>query len=330
MWRGSEQPGASLPEALGMARAIGESPVAGGNLSAMLPPVRLAIIVCFLNEEAHLPALFESIVAQQRLPDRLVLVDDGSSDGSLRLAQEFASANEYALVVSRPRRPPERDRLANAGVLKAFCAAAEQLDTPWDIVAKLDADIRLTPLTFAEIERRFEADPRLGIAGPHTSTLLADEYLRRERCPDGHVQGATKFYRRECFGEVFPLVMRLGWDTTDEVSARMHGWRTRSFDMPDGDAVHLRRMASRDGMLRGYRRTGTAAYIYGARWWWVLPAAVSRAREQPRVLGGLNYLIGWFTAAVRRDPRDAAPQRAFLAREHRARAIAALARRPGR
>jgi biofilm PGA synthesis N-glycosyltransferase PgaC len=286
--------------------------------------MRLAVIICFLNEATHLPTTLDALANQQREPDRLLLVDDGSSDSSLYLASEFASAHPYARVFARPSRPPERDRLATAAELKAFCWGVEQLDILWDVAAKLDADIRLTPQTFAELIKQFDTDPRLGLAGPYTSALGADGQPVRERCPGGHVQGPTKFYRRACFAEVFPLPVRLGWDTSDEVRARMCGWRTQSFSMPDGDPIHLRPERSHDGMLRGHRRNGVTAWAYGAPAWWVLLVTARRLTDRPRILAGLHYMGGWLMAALRRDPRDDARQRAFLAREYRARLRAVL------
>jgi glycosyltransferase involved in cell wall biosynthesis len=289
--------------------------------------MRLAVIVCFLNEEAHLPALLDSLAIQQREPERLLLVDDGSSDASPALASAFASVHPYARVLSRPRRPAQPDRLATAAELEAFCWAVEQLEEPWDVVAKLDADLRLTPRTFAELVSRFDADPRLGIAGAYHSIIGPDGQPIRERCPPGHVHGSSKFYRRDCFVDVFPLPVRLGWDTSDEITARMHGWRTESFAMPDGEPIHLRPIATHDGMLRGYRRSGMSAYGYGARAWWVLLGTAGRLRSRPMMVGGLNYLLGWLVAAVRRDPRADARQRSFLAREHRARLLSTVSRR---
>ena len=251
-------------------RAVpGESQPSASHLIAKMRRHASGGYLLLSHEDTYLPTFLESLATQQREPDRLLLVDDGSTDASLRLATEFAAAHSYARVVSRLlRRPPQRDRLATAAVLTAFYWAVEQLDIPWDIVAKLDGDLCLTPLTFAEIVKQFEADPRLGVAGPYTGAPRADGQLVRERCPPRHVQGATKFYRRECFGEISPIPMRVGWDTSDEVAARMRGWRTESFSMPDGDPIHLRRMASRDGQLRGYRRMGVAAWAYGARSGW--------------------------------------------------------------
>jgi biofilm PGA synthesis N-glycosyltransferase PgaC len=289
--------------------------------------MRLAVIVCFLNEEACLPVLLDSLAGQQREPDQLLLVDDGSTDGSLPLASEFASTHPYARVLSRPLRPTVADRLATAAELEAFCWAVEQLEEPWHVVAKLDADLRLTPRTFAELVDQLEADPRLGVVGAYHSIIGPDGKAVRERCPSGHVHGSSKFYRRECFAEVFPLAVQLGWDTSDEITARMHGWRTGSFSMPDGEPIHLRPIATHDGLLRGYRRSGMSAYAYGARVWWVLIATVPRLLDHPRMMAGLNYLFGWLIAALRRDPRADARQRSFLAREHRTRLLATLSRR---
>ena len=51
---------------------------AGQHVSDMV----LAVVVSFLNESKYLPTLLDSIQAQSRPPDELVLVDDGSTDGS--------------------------------------------------------------------------------------------------------------------------------------------------------------------------------------------------------------------------------------------------------
>lgn len=289
--------------------------------------MHLALVVCFLNEEAYLPTFLQSLEAQERPPDQLLLVDDGSSDGSPALARAFASEHDYARAITRPRRPAARDRLVAAAELEAFSWAVEQLDARWDVVAKVDADLEFTPGTIAELVRQLDADPRLGIAGALHSVIRPDGRRERERCPPGHVHGSTKFYRRACFDQVYPLPIRLGWDTSDEVAARMHGWRTESFSMPDGDPIHLRPIATQDGQLRGYRRTGKAAYAYGARPWWVLLGTLSRLPSPPRILGAANFFAGWLGAALRRDPRADARHRAFLAREHRARLLSGLTRR---
>jgi glycosyltransferase involved in cell wall biosynthesis len=124
-----------------------------------LPVLRLVAIVSFLDEERVLPALLDSIAAQTRPPDRLLLVDDGSRDGSAALAETFARRHDFASVLRRPVRPAETDRLATAAELRAFNWAVGTLDEPWELVAKLDADLSLPPKTLASVEARFRDDP---------------------------------------------------------------------------------------------------------------------------------------------------------------------------
>src|SRR3954451_7815089 len=204
--------------------------------------LRIAVIVPFLNEADHLPVLLDSLAAQERRPDRLLLVDDGSEDGSASIAAGFVAAHPYARLLRRPPRGSQADRMARANEWRAFTWALERLDEPWDVVAKLDADLQLAPDLLAEIERRVAADDRLGVAGAYVAHRLADGRLIRQRCPRGHVEGQNRFYRRACLDAISPVPPILGWDTIDEARARLRGWRTSSFAPASGDLVHLRRM----------------------------------------------------------------------------------------
>ena len=297
--------------------------------SSLRQRLMIVAIVCFLNEEEHLPALLASLGAQTRTPDELLLVDDGSTDASPRVAREFEANHRWARLLCRPPRPPERDRLATAGELHAFQWAASAVRGEWEVIAKLDADISFSPRLFETIEKRFLADRRLGIAGSYLSVAGVNGSLVRERCPPGHVRGATKFYRRECYQMIAPLPRILGWDTIDEISARMHGWRTATFETPGGDSLHLRPTAARDGLLRGYQRFGECAWGYGAHPLHVALGTVARLVRRPRVMGALSYALGWVRAALRGAPRASPQVRAFGRAEQlqRARALLALDRR---
>lgn len=290
------------------------------------PRLHMALVVPFLNEEEHLPVLLDSVAAQKRAPDVLVLVDDGSDDGSTAIARRFADRHPWARVLQRRGRQPERDRLARAHEWRAFAWGLAQVTEPWDIAAKLDADLRLAPGLLGELECHFLDQPRLGIAGAYLSQLLPDGRLAPQRCAPGHVEGPTRFYRRACLEAISPVPAILGWDTIDEVRARMRGWDTRSFHVCDGEVVHLRRLGSRDGVLRGYRRAGWAAYAYGADPLHLLASAAARLGDRPRVACGAAYLGGYVAAAARGEPRAEREVRARVRREHRARLVA-LARR---
>jgi poly-beta-1,6-N-acetyl-D-glucosamine synthase len=267
-------------------------------------PSVLAIVVPFLNEERHLPAFLASMAAQTRPPDRLVLVDDGSADGSLALAAEFARTYSWASVLQRPPRPPARDRLAEAHELRAFGWAVERLEPSWEVVAKMDADLDLSPATIETIEAAFVSNPRLGLAGAQLCELAPDGSPVPLGSPRDHVEGATKFYRRACWDDIAPIPAILGWDTLDEFHARLHGWETESLEIPGRAPVHLRRMGTQQSILRSFRRWGACAYGYGAHPLYVaFYGARLMRRRRPRLIGGMNYFLGWALAVIRRAPR---------------------------
>ena len=273
--------------------------------------VSIAIIVSFLNEAGYLPTFLASIERQTRRPDVLLLVDDGSTDGSGAMAEEFAARHEMARALKRPPRAAESDRLATAGELKSFEWARAQLEQPYDIVVKMDADLELMPSHIETVEAAFGADPKLGIAGSHLSMVLPDGSVEREKRAVYHVRGPNKFYRRECLEQIEPIEAILGWDTIDDVKARMVGWRTTSVEIPGGDSIHLRPTGTHDGSLRGYARWGQCAFAIGTPLPAVLAGGAFRMTHRPRVLGGFAYIYGWFRSIVRRDPRAEAPVRRY-------------------
>jgi poly-beta-1,6-N-acetyl-D-glucosamine synthase len=284
--------------------------------------MRLVVIIPFLDEERYLPRLLRSIAAQTRLPDRLLLVDDGSTDGSSGLAEEFARGHAFASVLRRPARRVSTDRLASAPELRAFSWALEMLAEPWDLVAKLDADLRLAPHTLAAMEARFRDDPRLGVAGPRLLSIDPTGRDVSHRTRPEHVEGAAKFYRRTCLQQIGPIPPILGWDTIDEVRARMTGWRTAGGVLGEEPVVHLRPMGARDGAVRAFRRWGACAYGYGEHPLYALLIGLRRLPERPVVVGGLSYVAGWTLAALRREPRAEPELRRYVRRAQLTRAVA--------
>jgi glycosyltransferase involved in cell wall biosynthesis len=274
--------------------------------------VRIACVVSFLDEDRYLPSLLDSIAAQTRPPDELLLVDDGSRDRSQQVAARFASGRSGVRVLCRERRPRERDRLVNAPELRAFRWAVEHVSEPWDVVVKMDADLSLSPDLFATMEREFEIDDRLGIGGAYLSVVDPHtQQLRRERCRSYHARGGTKFYRRACWEQIGPLPEALGWDTIDEIAARRAGWRTASVACDAGDTIHLRPTGVYDGRVRAQFRWGSCAYGIGQHPVWVLASAVRRLGERPFVVAAGAFLGGWVAALLRRGPRASADLREF-------------------
>jgi biofilm PGA synthesis N-glycosyltransferase PgaC len=308
----------------------GESATGQGSpqqQAAAAEPIRIAAVISFQNEAGHLPSLLRSLDAQAEPPDQLVFVDDGSDDDSPSIVAEYERTRSGVTVLTRERRTAAvRDRLADAPELRAFVAGVAVLADPWDVVAKIDGDLELSPTLFADVRAQFRANPDLGITGSYLCVVEADGTRRREQHPEHHVRGPNKFYRRACYEQITPLPTQLGWDTLDDLRARAGGWRTRSFAPAGGDTIHLRRTGSHDGQLRAFRRWGLCAWAYGAHPLAVLLGAVKRARMRPYVVGGMSYLYGWGAAGVNGYPRVEAETRAFARREDLAR-IGRIARR---
>ena len=276
--------------------------------------MHIVAIVPFLNEQDFLPAFLESLERQTRRPDRVVLVDDGSSDDSFTIASEFADRHDWAIALRRPARKQDGDRLARAAEYVAFQWALGEADEGWDVVAKLDADLRLTPRTVETIADELERRPDLGLAGSYLSEVDGRGTLARLKIRPEHVHGATKFYRRECYEAISPMPAILGWDMIDEVKATMAGWTTQSVAIPGGDPLHMRFRGRHGGLLRGFRRWGEGAWAMGEHPLHVVLHGFQRMSDPPPVIGGLNYMAGWVSAALRRLPRADPEVRAVVRR----------------
>lgn len=287
----------------------------------MISPVR--------NETPHLELVARSLAAQTRPPDRWLLVDDGSTDGTYELATRLAAEIPFISVLRAPEPPPlldPRDRLASAAAPRTFNFGLGSVDwRQYSHIVKLDGDMELPPEYFERILAEFATDAKLGMAGGLRKELVRDRW-RLERVPtELHVNGALKCYSRECFEVIGGVQERLAWDTIDETLARMHGYRTRTFE--DLVAIHHRPWASADGTLRGRARYGTAAYIVHFPAYWVALRAVKIAAARPEGLSGLAFLYGYFRAAFRRTPQVEDPGfRRAIRRETRGRLLGRLSR----
>jgi glycosyltransferase involved in cell wall biosynthesis len=114
--------------------------------------LKISVIVCAHNEARYLPACLHSLLAQTRVPDELLVINNASTDETRAVAQQVP----HVRVVDEPRkglvRARETGRRAASG----------------EILAYVDGDCR-APLTWLQrVERRFAQDPELvALSGPY-------------------------------------------------------------------------------------------------------------------------------------------------------------------
>lgn len=266
---------------------------------------RLLVISPIRNEAEHLECVARAMAAQTRPPDLWLLVDDHSTDETYELAQRLAGEIPFITVLSAPEHPPTlnpRDRLASAAAPRTFNFGLNSVEwREFTHISKLDGDMELPPEYFERVLAEFETDEQLGMAGGLRNELVRGQW-RLETVPaEHHVNGALKCYSRDCFESIGGIQERLGWDTIDETLARMHGFRTRTFE--ELIAIHHRPWASADGTLRGRARYGAAAYIVHFPAYWVALRSLKVATARPEGISGLAFLYGYFRAAFQRTPQ---------------------------
>jgi glycosyltransferase involved in cell wall biosynthesis len=108
--------------------------------------MKVSLILTVLNEVGSIAALMDSIAAQTRPPDEVVVADGGSTDGTLTVLQPYADRLPLT-VLSEP------GCNISQGRNEAIRAASGE------VIAVTDAGVRLDSGWLAELLAPFEAEP---------------------------------------------------------------------------------------------------------------------------------------------------------------------------
>ncbi len=111
----------------------------------------VSVIITMLNEAESLSRLLDSLAAQTRLPDEVVVCDGGSTDGTLSLLEV-----ESRLSLRVVRQP-------GANISQGRNAAIEA--ATGEIIAVTDAGVRLSPQWLEKIVAPFEDGETQAVAG---------------------------------------------------------------------------------------------------------------------------------------------------------------------
>jgi glycosyltransferase involved in cell wall biosynthesis len=115
--------------------------------------VKISVAMTTFNGLPFLSAQLDSIFAQKRLPDELIVCDDQSTDETPQLLRKYAAEAPFAMTVVI-----NEQRL---GSTKNFEKAIRL--SSGDLIALCDQDDVWYPHKLETIERRFESDSELGL-----------------------------------------------------------------------------------------------------------------------------------------------------------------------
>lgn len=112
--------------------------------------LKVSVIATVKNEEQTVHRLLDSLAAQTRPPDEVVIVDGGSTDGTVEALEEYAARGALPLkVLARPGTYISQGRNAAIAVATG------------EIIASTDAGVRLAPNWLEELVKPFEKEREL-------------------------------------------------------------------------------------------------------------------------------------------------------------------------
>jgi glycosyltransferase involved in cell wall biosynthesis len=137
--------------------------------------IRASIVIPALNEEQNLSRVLPVVTAQLGPNDEVIVVDNGSDDGTVRVARSLG-----ARVVAESKRG--RGQARNAGFQHAS----------GDFVVFLDADCLVKPNWLQNLLSPFQ-DPLVGCVGGEIINAYVDTPLARYLASKGHLSQMVTF-----------------------------------------------------------------------------------------------------------------------------------------
>ena len=263
------------------------------------------LITAARNEESYIENTIRSVICQTLLPEKWVIVSDGSTDRTDDIVMQYNKDNPWIELI---RMPEHRDRNF-ASKVHCFNAGYEKVkNTEYNVIGNLDADVSFEKDYIEFLLERFEENPRLGVTG---TPYIEENYNSASDSFEGtnHINGAIQLFRRQCFEEIGGYIPYKGGyiDWPPVMTARMKGWQTRSFQ--EKNYFHHRPSGTAgSNMLAAAFQYGRKDYVMGGHPLWEIFRMMYRMTKRPLFLGGIAFMLGYVTAFAIRIPRAISPE----------------------
>ncbi|MDP1846604.1 MAG: glycosyltransferase [Solirubrobacteraceae bacterium] len=251
-----------------------------------------AIVSPVRDEADGLPRTAASLLAQTHRPAQWVLVDDGSTDGTLAIAQALAAQHDWISVV---RTDGVHRRSRGAAIVRAFDTGRARLTVRPEVTVKLDCDLFVPAHYFAWVCATFARDPAAGVVGG-VMLVPGGGGWRPDGAPH-HVGGPMKAYRTRCLDDIGGLRASMGWDGVDEYAATARGWRVHV--LTELSVLHYKPRGSKQPWYQARWEEGRGnAYMGYLPSFLLLRAMFRMAFESPPLVGGLVLAAGFVHARL--------------------------------
>ncbi|WP_294283687.1 glycosyltransferase family 2 protein [uncultured Chryseobacterium sp.] len=180
------------------------------------------IIIPAHNEEHNLPFTLDSLLRQTCKDFKAVIVNDGSTDGTLEVVKRYTDADSRFLTVNLEKSAHQ----PGSKVVNAFNKGLQiQEMEKFDIICKFDADIILPEDYLQTVKNSFQMHPEYGLVGGLLYVEKDGGWVYEGNSNRHHVRGPMKAYRKECFIQMKGLRETLGWDNIDAILLENLGWK---------------------------------------------------------------------------------------------------------
>lgn len=269
------------------------------------------VIIPAHNEATFIKHTLDSMVNQTLLPNRLLVVNDNSTDLTPEIIKEYTHTYPWIELINRES---SSLHLPGKKVIQAFNQGLEYLDDAYDFIVKLDADLILPSDYFETIAKAFQADSSLGMAGGYAYIEKNGQWIIEDLKDKDHIRGVFKAYRKDCFKEIGGLKPEMGWDTVDELLSLYYGWKIKS--IPELKVKHLKPTGSTYDKEARFNQ-GQSFYTLQYGFAITLIAALKLASKKKRPLLFIDYIRGYLKAKQEKKPFLVTPDQGKFIRNYR-------------
>jgi len=223
------------------------------------------------NEEALIEHTIQSVLSQTIPPQKYIIIDDGSTDGTPDIIKSYRDRGVTYFRVNDERHEVKSYNMCRA--INIGHKLASSISPDWCFSLKVDADSVL-PADYAENLLAFmNRHPNLGAI----SGRIRGRKAVRTRPSDG-----AKLYRRSCWDALGGVDYVIGFDTYATIRCNQLGFETFVSDICYDELRTSKRKS-----FSGWYLTGATRYYLGLPLWHTFCVGFVYLNDKPYVIGSL-------------------------------------------